>query len=397
MQAAAKSTRNKRAFIKRQIVDYIRRERLGPGAPLPSQNELARQLSVTPLTTHRAMGELASEGVIHRIRGKGSFVGSGPVLPQSRPVCLVLPGANLNKPSHNPTHWEYVQRLLSAFVDAVGEQRVFSTLTVPFGYDPEEQAERFTPESVVFFLANHREYGPLMSRLLQRPRGAVAALGGAVEGVECLSLGFDRGQGRKLGVAHLIEAGYRRIAYLSNDPEWEKSDYRGYCDGLGEAGLEADRHRIVSRQERVLPDLFVREVREIRAAGADAICVATDGLALQLIDYLRQEGVAVPDDVAVQGFEALPSATCHPPYLSSIEPPYADLIRAALEAFDAQPRAAWMGRHIQLPCRLAAGHTVGRGAAASPGAEATCAPGAAAPGRGSGEFGKGALPASDVG
>lgn len=360
MQAVGKTARNKRAHIKNQIVEYIRREQLGPGAPLPSQNELARELRVTPLTTHRAMGELAAEGVLYRVRGKGSFVGSGPASRENGAICLVLPGVNMDQPANNPTHWEYVQRLMFAFMEAVGTERTFSTLAVPYDQQPEEQVQRFASDSIVFFL-NVREYAPLAELLLKRPRAAVASLGGAVEGLDCLSLGYNRSQGCALGAEHLLAAGYRRIAYLSNDLPWEQNDYRGYCQALAAAGLPADRRRVVTCGNEVQPALFVREVGEILKHGADAICVGSDALALQLIDYLGQVGVAVPAEVAVLGFDGLPSATSHPPYLTSIAPPYAELIRAALAAVDGQPKAAWLGRHIELPCKVVLGRTVGQG------------------------------------
>ncbi|MFD2238042.1 histidine utilization repressor [Aureimonas populi] len=41
---------------------------------LPSENELVEALGVSRMTAHRALRELASEGAIVRVRGKGSFV-----------------------------------------------------------------------------------------------------------------------------------------------------------------------------------------------------------------------------------------------------------------------------------------------------------------------------------
>ncbi len=60
--------------VKLFVVDRISGGSLEIGAKLPSENELAAQLSVSRLTVHRALRELASEGVIRRVHGVGSFV-----------------------------------------------------------------------------------------------------------------------------------------------------------------------------------------------------------------------------------------------------------------------------------------------------------------------------------
>lgn len=61
-----------------QLKDYIR-ERVQRGEwptdhRVPSENELVDQLGVSRMTANRALRELAAEGVVIRIRGKGSFV-----------------------------------------------------------------------------------------------------------------------------------------------------------------------------------------------------------------------------------------------------------------------------------------------------------------------------------
>lgn len=61
-----------------QIVEQIRQEilagELASGAALPSLRALARDLRVSLITTTRAYNELAAEGLIVNVPGKGSFV-----------------------------------------------------------------------------------------------------------------------------------------------------------------------------------------------------------------------------------------------------------------------------------------------------------------------------------
>ncbi|MCS6878871.1 MAG: histidine utilization repressor [Geminicoccaceae bacterium] len=60
--------------IKETIRAEIASGRLAPGARVPSEHELVRRFGVSRMTAHRALRELALEGVIVRTVGAGSFV-----------------------------------------------------------------------------------------------------------------------------------------------------------------------------------------------------------------------------------------------------------------------------------------------------------------------------------
>lgn len=64
--------------IYRQVVDQVKytvaNGALRLGDQLPSIRELSRFLSVNPTTIVKAYGELAHEGIIENVHGKGAFV-----------------------------------------------------------------------------------------------------------------------------------------------------------------------------------------------------------------------------------------------------------------------------------------------------------------------------------
>jgi GntR family transcriptional regulator len=67
--------------IYRQIVDWVKLNAaggtLGPGAQLPTVRQLAVDLGVNSNTVARAYLELERMGVVHTLRGKGTFVAAG--------------------------------------------------------------------------------------------------------------------------------------------------------------------------------------------------------------------------------------------------------------------------------------------------------------------------------
>ena len=60
--------------VKRHILDGIRTGQWNAGDRVPSENELVELCKVSRMTARRALEELNSEGILHRVRGKGSFV-----------------------------------------------------------------------------------------------------------------------------------------------------------------------------------------------------------------------------------------------------------------------------------------------------------------------------------
>lgn len=60
--------------IKSFILDGIDDGEWPAGSLLPSENQLAEKFSLSRMTVNRAIKELESDGVVERVRGKGTFV-----------------------------------------------------------------------------------------------------------------------------------------------------------------------------------------------------------------------------------------------------------------------------------------------------------------------------------
>lgn len=60
--------------IGNQLKEQILSGKLAPGSKLPAEDALARQYGVAKLTLRNALGKLAQEGLIKRLKGKGTFI-----------------------------------------------------------------------------------------------------------------------------------------------------------------------------------------------------------------------------------------------------------------------------------------------------------------------------------
>ncbi|MCC6616651.1 MAG: GntR family transcriptional regulator [Anaerolineae bacterium] len=60
--------------LQQGIIRLIEAGSLLPGDLLPSENELARRYSISPMTVRQAMAELVNAGYVRRERGRGTYV-----------------------------------------------------------------------------------------------------------------------------------------------------------------------------------------------------------------------------------------------------------------------------------------------------------------------------------
>jgi LacI family transcriptional regulator len=123
-------------------------------------------------------------------------------------------------------------------------------------------------------------------------------------------------------IAHLAALGRRRLAFASAQPTGSAAEARlaGYLDAVQEVDRGGSR-----RVE--LGDFsadFGRAAARRLVAGADrpdAIVCGADVVALGVLSTLHEMGVAIPDDIAVAGFDDIPYAAIASPGLTTVRQP----------------------------------------------------------------------------
>jgi len=137
-----------------------------------------------------------------------------------------------------------------------------------------------------------------------------------------VSIGSDNFQGGFDITQHLLEQGCRRIAFLghasSHYPEFQER-FRGHAAALQARGLapvprlQVDAITTEESGYAACQELLSREV------AFDAICAASDLIAIGALRALRERGLRVPHDVAVTGFDDIPLAASVSPALTTVQ------------------------------------------------------------------------------
>lgn len=166
---------------------------------------------------------------------------------------------------------------------------------------------------------NYHDYEEKLVQLIKQETHFVR-WGADVKELPVVSIGCDNFHGGQQLTSHVIKNGYKHFAFLggvsSGSPEFRER-YLGHCHALEDAGLAADKSLQV--------DAISTEEAGYQAATAlieqgnafDAICTASDLIAVGAMKALQDHGIKVPDDVAVVGFDDIPMASFTFPALTT--------------------------------------------------------------------------------
>lgn len=141
---------------------------------------------------------------------------------------------------------------------------------------------------------------------------------------------IDQRIGARAATQHLIDIGHRRILHLAGPEGWAEVDERiaGYREAMQESGLEplppvsgdwtADSGYEAGR--RILAD------RDFTAVFA-----SNDQMAIGLLHAARDEGIDVPRDMSVVGFDDIPEARHSAPPLTTVRQEFTAIGDTAIE------------------------------------------------------------------
>ena len=157
------------------------------------------------------------------------------------------------------------------------------------------------------------------------------------------TVGSDNRKGGYLAVSHLIEQGCKRIAFLGdvNHNEVEQR-WLGYQDAITEAGLVLD-PKLQIRTDftsidgyRSLSNHYLADDSPI-----DGVFAVSDAIALGATKYLFEQGIKIPSQVAVIGFDDISMSEYCSPSLSTIRQNTAAggrlLVKLLLDKLNHQP------------------------------------------------------------
>ncbi len=297
-----------------------------PGAQMPTVAQLQAQYGVSLSTVNQAQSLLEKDGLIVREQGRRTFVAEPAKPNAARTLSLVLHGNTLSN--------YYMMELLAGVRSEASRQGVellwLSDDDVTGGKDID----------AVLMCCNPAE----ALALNLSPQIPQALLLQHSPDFTCIAA--DDFEGVKSATQHLLKLGHRRIAYMpaSDYDSISRQRLAGYRAAFGEAGLEPDKQLV-----KVLVDKRYYNYRKSaeqtmrnwleegwRDLGCTAILAHNDEAAIGIIKVLHEQGVQVPGDVSVVGFDGTELSELSTPSLTTIKVPLQEMGAMAVQVLVAQ-------------------------------------------------------------
>jgi DNA-binding LacI/PurR family transcriptional regulator len=137
---------------------------------------------------------------------------------------------------------------------------------------------------------------------------------------------LDHHRAAVLALNHLKELGHQRIAFMKGHPlsSDAKDRWEAICEVAGQIGLNIDPELTVQiDSDDPTPRLGYPFTKQLLARNKPftAIFAYNDISAIGAIRALQEQGLRVPEDISVVGFDDIPGAAFHPPSLTTVRQP----------------------------------------------------------------------------
>lgn len=155
------------------------------------------------------------------------------------------------------------------------------------------------------------------------------------------SIMIDNYGGARLATDHLLALGRRRIGHLAGPLAWREARARqdGWRDALRDAGVGAG-PIVPGNWSSASGEVAFDQMLKL-APDLDAVFAGNDQMALGILHAAHRRGIAIPDDLAVVGFDGLVEGAQFTPSLTTVSQPLGELgqlaVRELLGLDDEEP------------------------------------------------------------
>lgn len=342
-----------------------------PDQPFPTLDELSNTYGVSDITARRVFSELKSQGRIITQGRRGTFI-APPI--EHQVVYMCLPQALLSLISGTLSQdtaffGEFFERFHRQRLDQHFKIKMISIEFCMRNPDAVADAPLFVVMDALLNI-NDKKVEVDQKRLahIQQHGKAIVfrSLLGMVDGVDQISIDF-RGGFEKM-ISYLAKQGHQHFGMLCGNLSnlWLKPRFEGFLNALTNEGLVCNPRLVETTSGRKPQEDFDALDRILSHTPRPTVIVcANDSRAIHALDYCKANHIAVPQELAITGFDnSIESALCTPS-LTTMDVGMAKITDAMFEMVERQNQAS-SGKHQhlviepQLICRDSSlGHPIG--------------------------------------
>ena len=340
--ASRQQTREQQQGVEQSLRALLVGGALKPGALLPTVSAVAQQHGVSRYIAHQALQAVETEGLLRAVPKVGSFAGQGES--ENAPCQVFL----IDDASPHP----YATEIQIGF-----DSRVAARGGVALSLELSQANDSWRDLNVdgAFLLVREERLDEVSWRGLFDESVPLVRIGGNWrEGEQLDLLSFDNEGGGYRATNHLLERGFKSIAYLgvhaaslaNSAKEWSSERESGWARALGEAGLPYHSMAFCPREEanddaagaRAIGREFAGEL--LRRGDIRGVVAANDAVALGFMDGLLAANEPRAQWPAIVAFDNSSAARRY--NITSLHLPWDEIGREAADL-------VWSRAHDQLP------------------------------------------------
>ncbi len=311
------------AWIRARITDGTFR----PGQKIPSENQLAAQFDISRQTVRQAIAFLEKKGTLISKRGSGTYVSE-----LTRAMTIGFIATSIT---------DYIFPGITSGIEDVLTSRGYSmTLGVTKN---RVETEHQLLESLMnkgvdgIIVEGNRSALPnpnlSLYRKLTEKGIPYVFINGYYEALDPVFVVTNDREGGKTAVEHLYSLGHRRIGGIFKaDDRQGHERYAGYSEAVVAHNLPMDDDEVIWYTTPDLDRMFARseETRILRRlTKCTAVICYNDQVAIRLIQSMLRNGIRIPADKSVVGFDNSSLSELSPVRITSLTHPAERLGREA--------------------------------------------------------------------
>lgn len=162
---------------------------------------------------------------------------------------------------------------------------------------------------------------------------------------------IDNYLGGRMAMSHLLEQGYRKIGHISGPLDWWEARQRmsAWKDALKEAGLDTKNDHFVEGNWSSSSGAVAIEKLFAQYPEMDAVFVANDQMALSALQFFRNKGLRIPEDIGIVGFDNLAESAYFSPALTTIQQDQYKIAQLAVAEIIKIIESGWQDQDLVKP------------------------------------------------
>ncbi|WP_053985603.1 GntR family transcriptional regulator [Niameybacter massiliensis] len=293
--------------MRKYLLEIIEQNKHTPDFKLPSENQLALRFNASRISAKNAILSLEKDGLIYRKQGKGTFIAPKAsefellkADKQNPMICFIVPGVG----------GKFIGKILEGLQTFTLEHHLNLSIMVTGGDQKiEEEMIRVATQNnckgLIIYPVDNNVYNKEILKLSLN-NFPVVLVDRYLTGLDLSYVACDHFTAAYNGTKYLIDNGHTHIGFLSQDPHsvssvLERSNgyQKALLDHIG--SFDTNLQLTIDHTD---PDFLETVYTYLQDnPSLTALITTSIGYGLNLVPYLQQKGIHIPEDLTLMLFD----------------------------------------------------------------------------------------------